>query len=318
VLSQGTNLLADYEFNISVGANGLLKTSTSTASSEVATAVQNAASTIGMFAPGLGVPNLALSARVSALNRAVGTPATLQLPGPNIACPMAGSSYQIVLYPEIPYPAGKPLTLCSNKNNEGGPYAVTWRRADRVVGVTDHFGGTNGDNEFANTATPVSGLFFRHELPYVVTVQGQGDRPTESDTVITSPDESVTNFFPVKRSFFANNTANITVTDGVITGVDQTTKSELAAALGLPATVITSYTTAVGQLLSGLSTISGNQQKLIQQILATNATQNQAAVVSAVQNQLCAKTVAGYNFSSMTQPEIASALTAIKTACPGS
>jgi hypothetical protein len=184
--------------------------------------------------------------------------------------------------------------------------------------VTAHFGGENGDNNLANTATPVSGLFFRHELPYFVMIRGPVDHPTENDTVIKSPDESETDFFPVKRSFFANNTANITITDGVVTGVDQTTKSELAAAVDLPSTFISSYMTAVGQLFSGLSTASSDQQKLLQQVLATSATQNQASAVTAVQNQLCAKTLASYNFSTMSPADLTSAVTTIKAACPGS
>ena len=113
--------------------------------------------------------------------------------------------------------------------DRGGPYELTWRRADLPVGETAHFG---GDNSFSNSPTPVSGIFFRHELPYFVTIHGKGNYLTQSDTVITSPDKSETDFFPVKRSFFANNAANITITDGVITGVDQTTKSEVAASSG--------------------------------------------------------------------------------------
>jgi len=312
ILSQGTNLLADNEFNISVGTNGLLESSTSTATSEVTTTVQNAATTIGTVVPGIGLANATL------LEAHVKTPL---MQGPvvpaappalrNIACPVAGASYQLVLYPG----KSKPLTLCSSDNNEGGPYEVTWQRTD---GATGPFGGKSGDNESANSPTPVSGLFFRHELPYLVRIRSLGTPATESDTIITSPDESETDFFPVKLSFFANNTANITVTDGVITGVDQTTKSELAAAVGLPATFISTYMTAVGNLFSGFTTMSSDQQKALQQALSTRATQIQASVVSAVQNQLCAKTVAGYNFSTMSQSDIATALTAIKAACPGS
>jgi hypothetical protein len=151
-----------------------------------------------------------------------------------------------------------------------------------------------------------------------VTVQGPSDHPIEIDTVIASPDESETDFFPVKRSFFADNTANIAITDGVITSVNQTTKSEVAAAVGLPATFISSYTTAVGQLLSGLSAVSSDQQKLILQMLATSATQNQASIVTAVQNQLCAKTLASYKFSTMSTADMTAALPVIKAACPSS
>jgi hypothetical protein len=301
VISQGTNLFADNEFNIAVSSNGLLQTSTSTATSEVPTIVQNAAASAGMLAPGG-----ALALRPFGI-----TPSSPQLPGPKLGCPSRGGFYQIVLYPEVTYPITTPLTLCDSIDSEGGPYIVTWHRADRAVGP---FGGQGGDSEKASTTTPVSGLFFRHELPYVVTIRGPA---IEIDTVIASPDESETDFFPVKRSFFANNTANIVAADGVITGVDQTTKSELAAAVGLPATWISSYTTAVGQLFSGLSTASSDQQKLLQQLISTSATKNQIAAVGSAQNQLCLKTVAGYNFTSMSAADMTTALAVIKTACPG-
>ncbi len=107
------------------------------------------------------------------------------------------------------------------------------------------------------------------------------------------------------------------MTDGVITAIDQTTKAEIAAAVGLPATIISTYLTAVGQLFSGLTSVGSDQQKQIQQQLATAATQIQASSVSTVQNQLCAKTVSGYNFSGMSATDMTTALAAIKAACPG-
>jgi hypothetical protein len=315
VLSQGINLVADNEFNVGVSAKGLLTSSTSTATSQVVTTVQNVASTIGMLGLGIPGPNLALmDAQVAAFMKSNIT--TGQAPaqsGTTLACPAAGTSYQIVIYPEAS-PITSPVTLCNGTNGDGGPYKVTWHRADLAVGASAPFGKYN---ESATSDTPVSGLFFRHELPYLVSIVGPAGNHTRSDTVITSPDESETDFFPVKRSFFANNTANITVTDGVITAVDQTTKSEVAAATGLPATFISSYMAAIGQLLSGLSTNSADEQKLIQQMLATNATQNQSAAVAQVQNRLCAKTIGSYNLSTLSPADLATALAAIKAACPG-
>ena len=122
----------------------------------------------------------------------------------------------------------------------------------------------------------------------------------------------------MKRSFFANNNANITITDGVITSADQTTKSEVAAAVGLPAAFVSSYTGAIGQVFSSLSTNSADQQKLIQQVLSTSATQNQASAVAVVQNQICARTIASYDLATLGPADLAKAQTAIKTACPGS
>jgi hypothetical protein len=312
VLSQGTNLLANNEFNVTVGSNGLLESSQSTATSQVATAVQNAASTVGMFAGGV-LPGGAVARSVTVTNGPqLFGPSTASPPPtpPSIACPRAGESYQYAVYPER---ALKSVTFCADTPT---PYTVTWRRTD---GKTGKYGVDNGN---VDATQPVSGLFFRHELPYVVKVESTAQPPsnlkTESDYFVTSPDESETDFFPVKRSFFANNTANITVTDGVLTGVDQTTTSEVAALVGLPATWVGSYMTAVGQLFTGLTTISSDQQKLLQQLQATAVTQSQAAVVAAAQYQVCMKTVKSYNFPSLNAAAAATALAAIQAACPGS
>ncbi len=299
--------MADNEFNIGV-SNGLLKSSNSTATSQAAATVQNAGATLGTLT-GAHLPGLhAVSEEFSLPDLSA-----LLTPSDSHACPAPGTSYQMLLYPEN----HSTVTLCDddNKHFERGPYTLTWRRADLSAEAAARFG---GDNRSAKSATPVSGIFFRHELPYLVTVRGPPSYAIKLDTVITSPDESETDFFPVKRSFFANNSANISITDGEITSVDQTTKSEVAAAVGLPAAFVGSYTAAVGQVFSSLSTNSADQQKLIQQVLSTNATQNQAAAVAVVQNQICAKTVASYNLANMSTADLAKAQTAIKAACPGS
>lgn len=315
-LSQGTNLLANNEFNVGVSPNGLLQSSTSTATSQVAAAVQNAAASAAIFAPGVGGVGPLFGAAFPQL-AAVAARAVGQAVPASIACPpRGGPSYQVVVYPDAP-PAGGPLKLCDDADvvAENGPYTVTWHQVPPPSGLAVS---KIGDHRLANTETPVPGLFFRHELSYVVTVQGPSSRPFESDFPVTSPDESETDFFPVQRSFFANNTAKITATDGVITAVDQTTQSEVAAAVGMPAAWVSSYTTALGQLLTGLTSISSDQQKLLQQTLATASVQNQTAVVAAVQNLLCARTVSSYgNLGALSQSDLAAAQTAIKAACPG-
>lgn len=313
VLSQGKNLLANNEFNITVGPNGLLKNSSSTATSQVATALQNAAASAAMFGAPLPPAGLADMRVDFALPTNTPKAATL----PNLSCPPAGGSYQYAVYPE----SNGPLTLCQELPTW---YAVTWARADGgqgLYGVDNERAGKNGYWS--------SGIFFRHEIPYLVTVTSTHTEPhtggamqptvttTQSHYIITSPDKSETAFFPVNRSFFANNTANVTITDGVLTGVDQTTTSEVASLVGLPATFVSSYTTAVGQLFTGLTSVSSDQQKLLQQMQATALTQNQASVVAAAQYQVCTKTLAKYNWATMTPADAATALAAIKTACPG-
>jgi hypothetical protein len=319
VLSPGINILAQNEFNITIANNGLLQSSQSTATSQVATFVQNAAGTAGMFAAqGVGAVAAAPPIRVlqnyslsNKQERALTKEEAKSLRGPDIGCPLEGTSYQYVVYPETRYLA-KPLRfICSDSD---AAYTVTWVRTDHP-GPKDYRYGHK--DSAVDKRGKISGIFFRHELPYLVIVTGHrdGQPNTISHFIVMSPDESETDYFHVRRNFFANNTANITITDGVITGVDQLTQSEAAGLVGLPATYLSSYMTAVGQLFSGLTSISGNQQKLLQQMQATAATQNQAAAVAAAQYQACRKTVASFNFANMSAAQASAAAAAIQAAC---
>jgi hypothetical protein len=109
----------------------------------------------------------------------------------------------------------------------------------------------------------------------------------------------------------------VTVTDGVVTGVTQTKEGELPALLGAPATVLGTYTNALGQVFSSLTSLSGDQQKLLQQQISTAVTQNQATTVAAVQLLVCRRAVASYDFSKMDPLSTATAAAAIKAACSG-
>ena len=330
VLSQGTNWLADNEFNISVGANGLLKSSNSTATSEVATAVGNSANSAA-FLTGVGssalksayvhsIPAAAVQLRL-AKDIVVPSKDETEAPkGPSIPCPGANGTYQYAVYPENVFADKYPLMFCADTDYS---FIVKWRRADTKIGSFAK------DNAHSSSSASSSGIFFRHEIPYVVTVLGGAPRSvsrTENDFIVTSPDESEIDYFPINRSFFANNTGNLTFTDGILTSVDQTTHSELATAIGLPATWLGNYTAALGQLLTGLTTVSGQQQKLVQQMEATAVAQNAAALLqmqssaaARAQYQACIATVNSIDFNALpsgTTP--AAAAGQIKSACPSS
>ncbi|HTT76716.1 MAG TPA: hypothetical protein VMF50_12155 [Candidatus Binataceae bacterium] len=394
VLTQGTNLLAKNELNISVGINGLLMTSNTTSNSEVSTAVQNAASSVAAFVglpPGIslggqaGANPLFLGEEIRFPNLFPNQPQALQpVPSPlrphpqkELGCPPAGMSYQYLVYPE-----DRPRT----DQNETDPVFCNYMMHWRLSGRLDKNPVTDTKN--AISTHDMSGLFFRHELPYQVDItagaafQGSisGDKLTvDPDTLtsgvisigqaitdpagrvqlgttiiggsgttwtvsvqqsvldepmfsvgaaanaaftsryaLTSPDESEIDFFPVNHSFFADNTANITITDGVITSIDQTKDGELAAFVGLPATFVSSYTTAVGQLLTGITNNSSEQQKLIQQIQSTTLTQVQGAAIAQAEAQVCRKTAASYNFATMNAAQAAAATAAIQAACSSS
>jgi hypothetical protein len=326
MLSSGINLLAQNEFNITVANNGLLRSSNSTATSEVATVVQNAAATAGMLAaPGPGTVvgpsplKMVQDYEFKLRNKAdfATPPKTGIKPAPTdtgIGCPLSGTSAQYMLYPELTYNPVTDLTFdCKDSETT---YTIAWVKPYERLPVFQR----PTDNSTLRYRTKVSGIFFRQELPYLVVVTGKkaGLPDTQSHFVVSSPDESDTYFFHVTRNFFANNTANIAITDGAITGVDQTTQSEVAGLVGLPATFLGSYMTAVGQLFSGLTSISSGQQKYLQQLQATSATQNQGAAVAAAQYQACRKTVASFNFANMSAAQASAAAAAIQAACGSS
>jgi hypothetical protein len=301
VLSQGTNLVGKAEFNIAVGTNGLLKTSNSTATSEVTTALQNAVTSAGTLVgvatapPGLhGANPLLVSAQIAL---------------PTNGCPPPGTSYQYPLYPEIVSLPGDPNAQLTNFCG----YQVSWKLA--AGGKTSY-----PPNQNFTDANPlgVSGIFYRHELPYDVSVIGPKDtngNATVAVSVLTSPDESEIDFFPVKESFFASNDAKLTITDGVLTGVDQTTDGEVTAALGLPSTVLSNYTSAIGQIFGNLTTNVGDVQKLLaaqQSVLAAQ----QSLALSQAQIAVCRSTIAANPLAGLSAAQATTALSAISAACP--
>jgi len=296
VLSQATNLVAKNEMNVTVGANGLLKTSATTSTSEVATTVEAVATTAGMVA-GLAAP---------AVTPAAFNPQAQAAPPPPVAygCPVATSSYQVLLYPGVDVSGAQ--TFCN--------VTVSWKPASRA-------GAFKPNKNIQTKDEAHSGLFYRHELPYLVTTTACADvankpvacaDPSAKTTTVnyvalTSPDESEIDFFSIKRSFFANNTANITITDGAITAVDQTTEGEVTAAAALPADVLNSYTTALGGVFNTFTAIGGDRQKLLAQQQATALAQTQLSV--------CQRTIVANPLAGLNAAQLAAAQTAIKAAC---
>jgi hypothetical protein len=205
-----------------------------------------------------------------------------------------------LIYPGIDKPGAIP-TFCH--------YTVSWQLASGLPSRTDGTSPYKNNENFAPGGDSYSGIFYRHELPYRITITGPGNS-TVALSVLTSPDESEIDFFPIKRSLFANNTATITMTDGVITGVDQTTDGELSAALSLPANILSSYFAAVGAVFTNFKTTNVDQQQLLQQLQKSTVTQTQSAV--------CAGTKAANPITpALTPAQKTAALVAIAAACPG-
>lgn len=90
-----------------------------------------------------------------------------------------------------------------------------------------------------------NGIYYRQELPYHVIIS---DSIRTFDAVIFSPSNAPVKFLSVNRSLFAKNNTNFKLVDGVPTGWQQTKDGEIVGLLKLPADIIGSYFSAVGNL----------------------------------------------------------------------
>lgn len=103
----------------------------------------------------------------------------------------------------------------------------------------------------------ISGIFYRQNLPYLMTAKGQG---IKAATIVFSPSESKTQFIPVSKTFFADNGASFGFTEGVLTRYRQDTNGELTALLTLPAEILKAYFGAVGAVFPNLGGVQDPQQ----------------------------------------------------------
>ncbi len=99
----------------------------------------------------------------------------------------------------------------------------------------------------------ISGIFYRQNLPYLMTAKGQG---IKAATIVFSPSEAKTQFIPASKTFFADNDASFGFTDGVLTQYRQDTNGEFTALFTLPAEILSAYFGAAGKIFPSF----GNQQ----------------------------------------------------------
>jgi hypothetical protein len=111
-----------------------------------------------------------------------------------------------------------------------------------------------------NTLESVPGLFYKQDLPYYVTIKrddaGEGE---EAKFIAMSPNESKIYFAPITETVFTDNTSDITVVNGVVNSLKENTDSELLALSKIPANVLGGYTSAIGNIFSGVKTSLADQ-----------------------------------------------------------
>ncbi len=96
-----------------------------------------------------------------------------------------------------------------------------------------------------------SGIFYRQNEPYKVTASS---KKVNASDIIYSPSNSETSFIPIAKTVFANNKADFSFTDGMITKYEQDVDGEVLALLQTPAKVVAGYFSAIGQVFDGFST----------------------------------------------------------------
>jgi hypothetical protein len=155
-------------------------------------------------------------------------------------------------------------------------------KIERLGGDDDTKTGTNTSQR--NDASS-AGIFYRVNIPYKVTVSSP---KVHSETIVFSPSESKVYFLPIARTFFANNEATITLSNGagVPSRYSQNTEGEIAALLRLPATIAASYFAAIGELFSSFSTNKTSETTALNSTLALELTKMKvAACIDAIKER---------------------------------
>ena len=279
VLSYQNNLLGENATSIAVSAQGLLQSSGSTATSGVDTALKGLAAVAGT------------ASAMAAMTAAPPPPDAFPPPPPpppEAPAPPAcavGQTYTLLIWPEN-VGDGEPLPpLCH----------FTVRIHKTLLGATTSADSPNAARQQEGS----SGIFYKTELPYLVELADQGGQP--SFALAFSPDESGIRYLPVARTFFARNTATITLKDGMLNAFAQDDTGEIVAASQIPADVISAYFAALGAAFTNFS--------------SANASGN-AAALSQAKSRACAAAIAANPITSATSPAAqATAYANIQAAC---
>ncbi len=151
-----------------------------------------------------------------------------------------------------------------------------------------------------------SGLFYKQELPYRVTFTDKAS-DTKFQFIVFSPNESPVSFMPTSKTFFSDNLAKYTLTDGILTSAEQTTHGEIVALSALPADIISSYFQAIGTMFGQFNTNAANQKSTLEN--------ERALAVAEMKKQICLAAYAANNPTGKTGDELKAALDNVIKAC---
>lgn len=137
-------------------------------------------------------------------------------------------------------PEEAPATVCGN-------VTVGIKRA--LSDSTNAAGNVNSPLHIDDGAV-VPGVFYRVNRPYIATASAEGQHITK---LLFVPNESPNLLLPYGRTLFAANDGKIELVEGILKKYEQANDGELVAMLKFPATVLSAYFTAVGNVFSAFA-----------------------------------------------------------------
>ena len=226
VLSYDSIPIGENATKISVSENGLLTSVGSTVTSGVDAILKGAAT---------------LAGNITVMTGFVGA-------GPNETPQPCenNQTYTLLIYPEDITAQTPPQKMCD----------FTISVDKRLAELTQSPSSLQSKQE--NTGR--SGVFYKTELPYLVTIIDKSGHSTQG--LAYSPDESGINFVALERTFFAKNTTQITLKNGMLNEYDQDDSGELVGLASIPADVLSAYFTAVGQAFTNFQTVNTDRNAL--------------------------------------------------------
>lgn len=266
LLTVPNNGIGESHATIQIGTNGLLQSAATVQTSGVDALVKAIATDLGTIS--------ALAAR--------------RVPAPRQAKPCERShTYSLVIWPEEHVTGGHVGSVCTlnvTLEKRGG-----------------HSPLKNTDKAEEYTAAQ-SGVFYKTEMPYLVTVTAPSTPTQGQSFIVYSPDESPIQFLPLKKSFFANNTTTFTLTDGLLTKSESDVGGEITGLALLPADAISAYMAALGAVFSSLK---------------TNAADKSSLAVSNALLEACRAAIAANPMQGVSASQAVTNYAVIKAACGG-
>jgi hypothetical protein len=268
VLQYNRSLAGTNKVNIGVSAKGLLSVSTA----ETISGADTLAQAIGT-----------LAGDMHAFGLSGGRASTASVP---TGC-QAGQTYNLIVEPRTTFWAD----LCGFRL-EGALYAAP---ANPVI-----------SSKRADQTGAQAGIYYRRELPYLLTVTDT-ENGSRNQVLAYSPSQSEISYIPVTQGFFGGSKATITLSEGSVTNLEQSSDGELPGLLKFPATILTSYFAAVGAVFGSFSSNASAQ--------GTELNSQMALTLVQLKNQACQAAIVANDPESKKDAELTTAIANIKAAC---